>query len=271
MTKLVCLFIAAILPFTASAEDEPKKLGLSHESSLGYVVTGGNSSAETFNLAQETLYVWDAELLKWTGNYLAASSKDPSTDVEAQTAENWATALRYERSVSDRLGFYGQTGIAGDRFQGLRERKTLGLGLKYVTVKTETFTWVAELGYEYARELFESNKTIIGPNPTDIQVQTGHPEYHFARAFTQADYAHSKTLSFGAYVEYLHPFADQLISEVGNDADDYRVNFSPYMVSVLSDMFSLKVAYIGRYRNVPIVQGNEQLDFTFSTTLLATY
>jgi len=264
--KLLSILIAAILPLSAMAQDAApeKKMGLQHTSALGYVVTGGNSSAETTNFTQETKYVWDAEQLAWTGNYLGTKSKNQGSDDQNITAENWQTALRYDRTVSDRLGVYSQVGIFGDRFQGVKERKFADLGLSYLTTKTETFTWENELGYQYMRELY-----LVAPSAN----ATIHPEFHFVRLYTKMDYTHSKTLKLGLWVEYLFPFADQRqpADITQEKADDYRVNFEPYLISTLSDMFSLKVSYLGRYRNAPVVDGNAYLDSTFSTTLIATY
>ena len=261
------IFVLILIPLALHAEEEKApKLGLKHESSLGYVVTGGNSTSETFNVKQETSYRWTKDLVKWTGNYLQTKAKSNTTGVTEKTAQNWASVLRYEKVLSARFNAYTQAGISGDKFQGTQERKAGGLGGKYYTIKTKRFEWFKELGYEYARELFIYDPTNANP------FQQLHTEFHFARVYTQADYAYEKNLKFGVYVEYLYPFADQRIDENGRKPEpDYRVNFSPYMTSVLTDMFSLKISYEGRYRNTPVLVGNENLDFTFNTALLAEY
>ena len=81
------------------------------------------------------------------------------------------------------------------------------------------------------------------------------------------EWSYSKSVMLGLELEFLFPFADQR----GGTEDDWRLNFRPYLVSVLSDNFSLKVSYEGRYRNVPVVASYQNLDFIFSTSLLATY
>ena len=91
----------------------------------------------------------------------------------------------------------------------------------------------------------------------------GHPEYHYARLFSQIDYSHSKSLSLGLWVEFLPSLTDF--------ANDQRINYSPYMTSVLTDMFSLKVSYEGRYRHKTAQAGNKNTDYTFTTSLLAKF
>ena len=264
MNKLLIAMIAMLIPFTSfSAEEEELKMGFNHQSEAGFVKTGGNTDSETLSIKQDTYYKWSKELLRWTGSYIStkAAVPDANNSIVGQTpvitVENYATALRYERTVSPALGVYAQAGIAGDRFQGVFERKTGGLGLNYHVMKTANFWWDFEAGYEYTRELI-ANATPNG---------NLHPEYHFARAFTAMEYAYSKAVMFGLSVEYLLPFSDNS----GSGDNSYRLNFSPYLISVLSDNFSLKVSYDGRYRNVPVNPTLQRLDYTFSTTLLATY
>ena len=258
------IFVLLSLPLCLFAEDKKKKLGWKHDSTLGFVVQGGNSTAETFNFKQETAYKFESSIVKWSGNYLNAKAKDQGTGITSQTAENWATLLRYDRIHSERLASYLQTGISGDRFQGLREKKEVGLGGKFYSIKKEYFTWSKEFGYQYARELY-----VQDTKPDDEQL---HQEFHFARAATDAKYAFKKDMEFGLSAEYLYPFADQQLDREGQkDRKDYRINFSPYFKTVLSDLLSLKIAYEGKYRNIPVADGNAYLDFTYTTSLIASY
>jgi len=265
MNKVIIAIACVFTSFAAFAEDEDgPKMGFNHQSELGYVIAGGNSSAETLNISQNTYYNWGSELLRWTGSYLSTKSVTPVAGVALDTlprsisAENWETALRYERIVSAMLGVYATAGISGNRFQGVQERKTGGLGLNYKISATNTFKWNFDIGYEYMRELFTEAPATGG---------TIHPESHFARAATNLEYAYSKAVILGLDFEFLFPFASQI---AGPD-DDYRINFKPYLISVLSDNFSLKVSYEGRYRNVPVIATNVNLDYIFSTTIIATY
>lgn len=263
MKKSLLMILTLItLPLASFAEDEEMKAGFNHSSELGFVKTGGNTDSETFSLKQDTYYKWGKELLRWTGNYISTKAVVPvdgsiEGEPRAITAENFATALRYERTLSSYLGVYAQAGYSQDRFQGIREKKEGGLGANYHITKTENFWWDFELGYQYTREL----RTVALDNGII------HPEFHFARAFTALEYSYSKAVMLGLWVEFLFPFEDQ----TGLDDPDFRVNFEPYLVSVLSDNFSLKVSYNGRYRNTPVVSTNKNLDYTFSTTLIATY
>jgi len=259
--SLIIAFAILAVPFATFAGEEEVKSGFNHNSEAGFVKTGGNTNSETFSIKQDTYYKWNKELLRWTGNYVSTKAAVPvNGSVNDQpvniTAENWATALRYERTFSSYLGAYGQVGFAQDRFQGVIQRRDAGAGINYHIVKNKSFWWDFELGYQFMKEL----------RTQDINGNF-HPYYHFARAFTAMEYSYSKAVMLGLWVEFLFPFADQ----TGSGEADYRINFEPYLISVLSDNFSLKVSYGGRYRNTPVVPGNQQLDYTFSTTLIATY
>jgi putative salt-induced outer membrane protein YdiY len=258
------LFISLLLvTSTAMAED---KLGLTNESSLGYVVTGGNSQSETTSAKHTSVYSWTQDILKFNGQYLQTSGYDKATAKTNQTAENWMANIRLERIlVPKKFNLYLEHGWYGNRFQGVREGLYLDFGPKYFWVNSDDLVFFSELGYRYSRELLTVDPTNGGLTP-EGKVGVGKaimPEYHQMRLKSQIDYSHSKTLALGAWVEYL--------PSITNFNDDQRINYSPYMTSVLTDMFSLKVAYEGRYRFKQPVAGNKLTDYTFTTSLIAKF
>ncbi|MCJ8276088.1 MAG: DUF481 domain-containing protein [Bdellovibrionales bacterium] len=249
-----------------SAQAEVKK-GLTNESSLGYVITGGNSESESTSFKHNSTYRWDKDILKLTGHYLQSEGQvqtdpnDPTTAFTAVTAENWSAALRFEKIITEKIfNAYIGYGWYGDRFQNVSEGQNIDIGGKYFWLASSSTKFFSELGYRYTREL------LVNPPAAAERVgvgSLGHPEYHYIRAFSQIDYEHSKTLTLGFWIEYLPSITDF--------AKDQRINYSPYLTSVLTDMFSLKVAYESRYRFKPAQVGNELVDFTFTTSLLAKF
>ncbi len=267
MTHVILAFLLVGFSSFALAADEEKP-GLTNETQLGYVVVGGNAQSETTSVKHLTKYNWEYDTLKFTGHYIQSSGlvdaptpTNPDAEEERTTAENWAATARYERVITPKwFKTFVAHGWYGDRFQGVREGNSTDIGAKYYTANSEKLKQFFELGYRYTRELLT-----LDPPPNE-EVGVGNrimPEYHYARIYAQIDYTYSKSFSFGAWIEYL--------PSVVNFAEDQRINYSPYLTSILTDVFSLKVSYEGRYRYKPAVVGNELTDYTFTTALVASF
>ncbi len=262
------LILASILIFSLFSYAEEEKVGLENETALGYVVTGGNSESETTSLKHRTTYNWTRDVLQLTGHYIQTSGVDTETDTKNVTAENWAATLRYEKVFEPKWfnGFVSH-GWRGDRFQGVQYGHDTDIGVKYFTANSEKYKQFFEVGYRYTRE-----DLVVPDTQAEIdeykenRVGVGnlfYPEYHYARLYAQADYTYSKSFSLGAWVEYL--------PSVTNFSNDQRLNYSPYLTSVLTDIFSLKVAYEGRYRYKLAPGATKYTDFTFTTALIAKF
>jgi putative salt-induced outer membrane protein YdiY len=251
--------LALILGLSTFAHGNEEIKGLKNESSLGYVITGGNSQSETTNFAQKLSYEWTKDILKFNSHYIQTSGVDQSTDRNNVTAENWSATLRFEKIINPkRFNAYVSYGWYGDRFQGVREGQATDIGGKYYFYKQKALSLHTELGYRYTRELLTTEPT----SPVGVG-NSIMPEYHYFRTLWQVDYSYSKTFAVGAWVEFL--------PSVTNFTQDQRINYSPYMTSVLTDIFSLKVAYEARYRFPAAVAGNQLTDFTFTTSILAKF
>lgn len=260
------LVASLLLAHTALAAD--KKLGLENQSELGYVVTGGNSEAETTSFKQLSTYKVTGSVYTFTGHYLQSSGQvadtaNPGETINQTTAENWSAKLRYDKVITEKwFNVFLSHGWRGDRFQGVSSGHDTDLGGKYYTANSKSYQQFFELGYRYTRELF----TVPSANCGATTVGTGncaYPEFHYVRLFGKADYVHSKSFSMGIWVEYL--------PSVVNFSKDQRINFSPYITSVLTDMFSLKVAYLSRYRHERAAGATENTDYTFTTSLIAKF
>lgn len=240
-----------IFTFQAGAQVDPAKMGLHHTSELGYIVVGGNAKSESLSAKQETWYQFSSDLVKLKGQYLRSSALNKASGQSEETAKNWSVALRWEHIYTpDKLSVFTEAGLLGNQFIGLDLGQQYGLGVKYFLMSSETFKWFAEFGYQYLREDF-----VAGADPI-------YKESHFARLYSKVEYIHSPSIKFGLWAEYLPDI---------KDTDNYRVNFGPEVLAVLSETFSLKFGYEGFYRSIPVIPTNERLDFRHTTALIANF
>ncbi len=257
MIRLLSVAIILFGSFNLFAEDLAP--GLTNESALGYVVTGGNSESETVNIAQKSQYQWTRDILRFEGSYLQTEGLDQSSGVKAQTAENWKANLRFERVLTPKkFNAFVTYGWLGDRFQGVREGQSADIGAKYYLYNNAEVKLFVEGGYQYRRELLVANaEPGVGVGPRHF------PEFHYGRLAAEIEYNHSKTLTLGLKTEYL--------ASIATFSTDHRFNYNPYLTSVLTDLFSLKVSYDSKYRYLPAQAGNKLTDYTFTTSLLAKF
>ncbi len=245
---------AATEAAAAAAKAKADAMGLHHESELGYIVVGGNAKSQSFSGKQGTWYQFDSDLLKLSGHYLNSQAQNQTTRQLEGVAENWSATLRYEHIfVPQTFNLFAQAGMRGDRFIGVDFGQLYDIGAKYYLVSGESFKWFAEGGYQFLKEEFRDDGNPVTP---------AYGEAHFLRLFTQADYVYTPSIKFGLWVEYLPDIKEE---------ENYRVNFSPYMMAILSDTFSLKFGYEGYYRNIPVAPNTIRFDFRHVTALIAKF
>ena len=219
--------------------------GLSHESELGVVASGGNTDSQTINAKQLTAYKWTSNELSSKGNYLYGEAN------EVKSANSWSLGLRYDRNFSERFGAFLGNLWEGDEFAGVDYKSNVDLGLKYFILKTDDKNYlVSELGYRYTYE--NRDEASLVDSVTD----------HYARAYLEAGYQLSESVSAKLWLEYLPNLSD---------SDDYLINFEPSLSVALSSIFSMKVAYLGKYDAQPSAAGNKDYDWLYTTSLLAKF
>lgn len=96
----------------------------------------------------------------------------------------------------------------------------------------------------------------IATNLRTISTQTS------ARAYTEWNHKYSETFQYRLWAEYVPNFSQ---------SKDYLMIYEASLTSILTSMFSLKVAYKGMYDNVPAVMGNKNYDYTYTTSLVAKF
>ena len=246
------LISVLLFVFSYSAFGQVK---FSNESEISSIQTGGNSKVETYNL--KTLSKWNQAKRTYSfgGHYTLSASEqvDDNDDEEKVTSvRNWDVNARYEQELSKVLTVYTAIIYEGDEFSGIDQRENLDLGAKHYFTKKDKTTSFAEVGLRYSLE----KRTTRDENDEDKF------DFTKGRVYYEIDHKYSESVSYKFWLEYIPNFTD---------SEDYLVSYEPSVAVVLTNMFSLKVAYKSLYDNVPNVEGNENTDYTFTTSLIAKF
>lgn len=233
MFKIIALLVF-ITSFSAFAK-------FSHESQLGIVQTGGNANTESYNGKVTNTYEKEKNVFKAGGHYIVAFAED------AEIARNWSIGASYARELNKKIAIFAGAQVEGNEFAGFNERRNADIGGKYTFIKTDDRSFFGELGLRHVNEEFTDG--------TDA-------EYMAGRLYLEHAQKYSETLSSKFWVEYIPNF---------DDSEDYRIIFEPSLSVVLSSIFSLKLAYQGMYDNQPAPGAEENLDYIYTTSLIAKF
>lgn len=229
MKKLVSLLgLLTLIISTHAFAAEP----LVSEAEAGLITVSGANESESYNAKAKAVYSQEANVYTAAGRYLRTNSNG------VESARNWEAGLRYERELSEHFGVFVGQKAESDVFNGYIQRDSTDAGLKYTLLKEETLTWFAEAGYRYQK---------IQPTAGDMS------HNNMGRLYTEVNKSLDKTLSFKYWAEYLPNFTL---------TDAYLANTEASLNVMINAMFSLKLAYLLQYQNLPVVVGK----YTTSTT-----
>lgn len=241
------LWVAAcstVLFFSAVGFSQEQSKSWSNESEASVVQVGGNATSESYSAKQKTSYKLDTNVVTVAGRYLQTKSAG------TETAKQWDAALRYERELSADWAVFVQHGAESDWYAGYVQRDNTDLGGKYYFTKDEMETFFTEAG-------FRTSKTISAPTN---EVST----FNSGRLYLEYSKKVNESVSAKAWVEYLPNFTTP---------DAYLVNYEPSMSVMMSQIFSIKVAYLVKYHNrTDLAKVNEKNeDTSFTTALVAKF
>ena len=246
MKAILCLLILVSSTYNLyAAEGESGKL--SHESEAGVILSSGNSDTQTYNVKQATSYAVTGNTIKFTSGYLLGKTGG------TETAKKWDLGLRYERVLTGDLSAFLGYQIDSSPFSGTDLRHTTDVGGKFQFVKSESTAAFAELGYRLTAETFTTNNG---------STTNGSLTSHMSRAYLEWLQNWNKAFASKLWAEYLQSYTN---------TRDSRFNVEPSLSVLLSEVFSLKMAYLISYRNVPAVAGKKQTDTLFTTSLVAKF
>lgn len=229
------LFLLFLLPATVFA-----KLG--HESEVSSVVTGGNSNVETYLFKTTNQYEVQAMTYRVNGRYSYGEAG------EEVSAREWDFTLKIERMFSESFAFYIAEIIEGYRFQGIKARYNTDVGFKYYYIKSDTLNIFSEAGVRYTVE------DQYGPETTRYEKK--------GRLYSEINDQPNKNFSYRLWLEYVPNFTNTA---------DYLVIHEASITSILNSVFSLKFAFKGIYDDQPVVEGNKNYDYTYTTSLVARF
>lgn len=237
MKPIQSLMILAVFLISSQALAE-----ISHKSELAVILKGGNSDSDSVSLTQKTTKEWTSDLVSLSGRYLVGSSSG------ILSARQWGIGLRYERKLSPKFSLYTGPTVEGDTFSGYEKRYNYDLGGKYTFFKENKKNYFFnETGYRYTSETL---LTMVSNTS------------HKLRTYFEYGTSFSETAFFVMWVEILPDLSN---------SSNFLLNFEPSFNVALSSVLSLKLAYLGNFDNLPNVAGNDKLDYTFTTALVADF
>lgn len=240
LKQTIVHLLIGVLAFPVLAESQK----LQGESEASVVLVSGNVDTETYS--GKTKNNWnfsemDSAIL--FGKYL----KGETDGIESARA--WDAGVRYERVISkDIFSVYAQYMIESDPYNGVfLQRNNTDLGGKYFFVKSDSLTWLGELGFR--------NSSII------VRGLDGKSDQNFGRGYTEANSKLNETVSSKLWFEYLSNL---------KDSDKSLWNAEASISVVMTSLLSLKMAYLINH-NDGAVAPLEKNTTTWTTALVAKY
>ncbi|MFA5584429.1 MAG: DUF481 domain-containing protein [Bacteriovoracaceae bacterium] len=213
----------------------------SNESEVSSVVTGGNSKVETYLVKTLNKYLDGKNTHQLSGQYTYGESRDEVS------AREWNANYKFDRVWTDHFGFYVGEVVEGYRFQGIKARYNSDAGLKYYFTKSEKRNIFTEVGYRYTIE-------------DQYYSETAYENK--GRVFVEINDKPNNNFSYRIWAEYLPNFSR---------SNDYLFIHEASLTSILTSRFSLKFAWKGIYDQEPVIEGNKNYDFTYTTSLVARF
>lgn len=212
----------------------------SNESELTVILNGGNTEQETWNAKTMNGYVAGKNTFKLGGHYSYGKA-----DGELNT-RNWDINTRYERALNNSWSAFAAAQREEDFFANLDYRWNYDLGGIYNFFKTDKHKLHAEAGY---RRTLESDLSGQKTNGSKLRIYSEYTRQH------------NESLFFKLWVEALPNLTE---------SDDWMVNFEPSANFSMSKTFTLKLAYLHKYDNMP-TPGAKKSDYTYTTSLIAKF
>jgi putative salt-induced outer membrane protein len=238
MKKLVFYILLAIwsaIPAVVFAQENKWQ----DEAELSYVNTSGNTDVLSLSAKNKLTYQF-SDRLSGLWDVRALYGK---TDGD-KSAERYATEIRLDYGLTERVYIAGIGGWLQDEFAGIDERLYLGPALGYKFIIGPKHFLNAEAGLEYVTENYTNN--------TDDNFMRG-------RALGLYEFLLSEKSKVTQSIEYLYDF---------DNSDNYNINTVTALITSLSDTFSIKTSYEIHYDNEPVPDSLDETDTILSVALV---
>ena len=235
MKRIVLALIATTSITSTFAAD------FTNESEAGIAVASGNTKSKNYNVKQANSYNFDANTMKFDARYLNSYSNND------ESARYIFAGLRYERSLNESFSLFVGQGLESDKFAGYYLRHSSDIGVKYNLIKVETFYWLVEAGYRYTNEKLNNGD---------------HNYKNTIRTYTELEKKWNPSVSTKYFVEYLPNI---------KEGKDYQINTELSVSAALTNIFSIKSAYLLRYDHLPAATATTKTDTLLTTALVAKF
>lgn len=238
MHKKLMVAPAVLIAVTLSAQEPPPKPWASSVGA-GLAITSGNTDTQTINLSFGTVYdPKTGRLFKADALYLRAEAND-----ELQVDK--ASALgRYERTISDRLFWFGELSYLRDPFKSITYLIAPLAGAGYHVINTDTRKLSLDAGVGAAVE-----KSDVLGSDTSAAIKAGQ----------SFDWTISPTSKFTQRLNGLWK---------ADDFDDALYHFDAGLATTIAARAELKLAYVYDYKNKPPLATVEKGDSALFAALL---
>lgn len=247
--NLVQFICAAAVLSSGAAMAQSAGPGWTNETEVALVTTSGNTDTESYSGKQKSTYTQDLNTYALGGRYLQTKTGG------VETAKSWDAGGRYERGISEMWSAFVGYGAEADPYAGFVQRDNADIGGKYFLYKEETLNLFVEGGYRSTNTQFAAVSTATPP------VAGRTERENFGRVYVEYSQKFSETLSLKYWVEYLPNFTNSA---------GYLLNTEPSATVMLTSVFSLKTAYLIKYRN-QVAAGSKYADKTFTTSIVARF
>lgn len=214
---------------------------LTNESELGVASANGNTKTQTVSFKQLNDYKWDKNVANLKARYLNAHANSE------ETARYFMTGLRYEKEVSNHLGFFAGETYEKDRFAGIDRRWMSDLGSRYRFIETDLTKFFADLGYRYMDERRLDDTKAFS---------------NYGRVYSEWEHKWNTNFSTRYWAEYLPNFTEN---------NDWQFNTELSVSAALNSIFSLKAGVLVRYDHLPAPGILYKTDTLFTTALVAKF
>lgn len=221
-------------------EDSAKKW--KDEAELSYVGTSGNTDVLSLSAKNKLDYQFTERLSgQWNLSVLYGETGGD------KTAERYATDIRSDYSITERVYAAGLAGWLKDEFSGIDRRINLGPAVGYKFLLGPAHFLNSEAGLEYVKEDYTDND---------------EDSFMRGRLYGLYEFLLTEKSKFSQSLEYLHNL---------DDGSDYNINSITAIITSLSDTFSIKTGYEIHYDNKPVPDSIEETDTILSVALVVNF
>ncbi|MDQ2779693.1 MAG: DUF481 domain-containing protein [Pseudomonadota bacterium] len=125
---------------------------------LAAAYTSGNSDTSSLALTGDLTKATLADKISFGANYNYARSK--AEGVRTTTADKWSLLGQYDYNLGQRTYAFGKLGFEGDKVIDLTLRSTVGAGVGYKVIDTDTTSFNVFTGVGYSRDKYDTVQTI---------------------------------------------------------------------------------------------------------------